>query len=232
MHSSVGTGSLAYAVGSKVMDMRTSSKNENRSEAEFEHKNPSNNNSYNKLDCCSDWSNNCTDVCQRETSSDSAELVSVRESTDSAVYDYDSSCLITTSSPGREKESYFDFPSLPVTNLFERSEEDRDKYGGTGIDNRSSLQSNLRVEDECMHSFQINNNVDLIMESNGSLNNPEIKMVHTDAHVDMGYKSEIINRLRKSDIPEMPEVDATTSDVGILSEERVSEWLWTLHRIG
>lgn len=231
MHSSIGTGSLAYAVGSKVMDMRASSKNENRSEAEFEHKIPSNNNNYNKLDCSSDWSNNFTDVCQRETSSDSAELVSLRESTDSAVYGYDSSCLITTSSPGRETESYFDFPSLPVTNLFERSEEDRNKYGGTGIDNRSSLQSNLRVEDECMHSFQINNNVDLIMESIGSLNNPEIKMVHTDAHLDMGYKSEIINRLRISDIPEMPEVDTTTSDVGILSEDRVSEWLWTLHRI-
>ena len=30
MHSSIGTGSLAYVVGSKVMDMRTSSKDEGR----------------------------------------------------------------------------------------------------------------------------------------------------------------------------------------------------------
>ncbi|MCH86212.1 small G protein signaling modulator 1-like, partial [Trifolium medium] len=36
MHSSVGTGSLAYIVGSKVMDMRTSSKDERKIEAKLE----------------------------------------------------------------------------------------------------------------------------------------------------------------------------------------------------
>uniref|UniRef100_A0A5B7A0F6 Putative small G protein signaling modulator 1-like n=1 Tax=Davidia involucrata TaxID=16924 RepID=A0A5B7A0F6_DAVIN len=259
MHSSIGTGSLAYAVGSKVMDMRTMSKDDWGREAEVKNGQASNDNT-NKLDNYCNWDNNCTDTsytCQKESSSDSADLVSVRRSADSAAYD--SSCFIPASGPyncispkcGSEEhgsqyvtESYFDFPPLPVTDLFEKSGEDSK---GCGLhDNRLSTRCKLRFEDEHMHSFQINNNADLVMESNGSSSNnasrpinSEIEMVHPDVHEpvllsnNLEYKTKIVDRLRISDVPETPVINATMSQGGAVtvSEDRVSEWLWTLHRI-
>ncbi|KAJ9701616.1 hypothetical protein PVL29_006825 [Vitis rotundifolia] len=257
MHSSVGTGSLAYVVGSKVMDMRTFSKDDKRREAEVKSEQASSDNT-NKLDNYYDWNNNCTDMsfaCQRESSSDSVDLVSVRASTDSAAYD--SSYLIPTSGPyncnspkpGSEEHgsqyvtgTYFDFPAIPVIDLFEKSADEKKEFGM--FDDRPSTQHKSRFEDDSMHSFQINNNVDLIMESNGSPSNnishhinSEIEMVHSDANEpvmrskDPGYKKEMVNRLRISDVPETPKLNATTSQGGAVSEDRVSEWLWTLHRI-
>lgn len=255
MHSSIGTGSLAYVVGSKVMDMRTLS-NDERREAEVESRQASNDNS-NKLEY-SDKNNNCTDTssaCQRESSSDSVDLVSVRGSTDSAAYD--SSCHIPSSGPyscsspkpGREEhgsqyvmETYFDFPALPVTDLFEKSGEDNKECVVNG--NKRSAQRKLRYEEEIMHSFQIDNNVDLVIESHGSPSNKvspsitsEIEMVHPSVPEPLQsnnqeYRAGIINRLRISDAQETPGINANTSLGRDLSEERVSEWLWTLHRIG
>lgn len=249
MHSSIGTGSLAYAVGSRVMDMRTVSKDDKKGEAEVKSERASSADSS-KLDNYYDWNNNCTDTsfaCERESSSDSADLVSVRASTDSAAYD--SSYLIPTSGPyncnspktGSEEhgspyvtETYFDFPAMPVIDLFEKSAEERKEFGV--------------FDDDSMHSFQINNNVDLIMESNGSSSNnfshpinSEIEMIHSEAaervwqsknpdFKNPDFKKEMVNRLRISDVPETPILNATTS--GAASEDRVSEWLWTLHRIG
>ncbi|XP_071722329.1 uncharacterized protein [Rutidosis leptorrhynchoides] len=253
MHSSIGTGSLAYVVGSRVMDMRTSSKIDEAREAEAKSQQAS-------IDECDKLErecnrSNCTDSaydCQRESSCDSTDLVSGR-STDSAAYN--SSCFINTSgtydcgSPdkGRETEEpnylgerYFDFPSLPVTDLFEKGEDHKQ----CGMQNdKPYVHHNLIIEDSRMHSFQINNNVDLIMESNGSSSDsshpktPEIEMVCPDVHDRVSlhntssYKKEIVNRLRISDVPEMPLVSATTLQGGAASEEKVSEWLWTLHRI-
>lgn len=66
MHSSVGTGSLAYVVGSKVMDMRKSYRDEavtvattdeNREDAFID-----NNDNANTENHHSDWSNNGTDT--------------------------------------------------------------------------------------------------------------------------------------------------------------------------
>ncbi|KAI8012501.1 TBC1 domain family member 15 [Camellia lanceoleosa] len=257
MHSSIGTGSLAYAVGSKVMDMRTMSKDGGRSEPQVKSRHASDN--AKRLENYCDWDNNCTDTpyaCEGESSSDSADLVSVRGSTDSAAYD--SSCFIPTSGPynchspklGSEAhgsqyvtESYFDFPPLPVTDLFEKN--GKDGKGREFHDNRLSTRRKLQFEDDHMHSFQINNNVDLIMESNGSSYNEvsrpincEIEMVHSDAHdpasswsSNLEHKTEIINELRISDVPDTPSINATTSQGGPVSEDRVSEWLWTLHRI-
>ena len=54
MHSSIGTSSFAYVVASKVMDMRTSSKDEAIREAKEESRKASTNH-------C-DWNNNCTDT--------------------------------------------------------------------------------------------------------------------------------------------------------------------------
>lgn len=252
MHSSIGTGTLAYAVGSKVMDMRTVSKDGGKREAEVESRNASEN--VNLLANCCDWDNNCADTpyaCERESSSDSGDLISVRGSTDSAAYD--SSCFIPTSGPynchspklGSESngseytESYFDFPPLPVTNLFEKSDNGNDRKGHELHDNRLSSRRKLRFEDH-MHSFQISGNVDLVVEPNGSPSNDvsrpfncEMDMADPDVHEpvsrsnNLEYKTEIVKRLRLSDVPETPFIDAGEP----VSGDRVSEWLWTLHRI-
>ncbi|KAM7279443.1 hypothetical protein ACFE04_006577 [Oxalis oulophora] len=254
MHSSIGTGSLAYVVGSRVMDMRTSSKIEEGREAEVKSRQASIDNCDKSESERDRNNNNCTDTtleCQRESSCDSGDLVSVRGSTDSAAYD--SSGFIPTSgqydcaSPdkGRDNylgERYFDFPPLPVTNLFEKGEGHR--QCGMQNDNKSYPSHKLRIEDSRMHSFQINNNVDLIIESpNGSSSGsshpitPEIEMVCPDVnervslHNNSSYKKGIVNRLRISDVPEMPLVSAAALQGGSTSEEKVSEWLWTLHRI-
>ena len=86
-------------VGSKVMDMRTSSKDEARREAKEESRKASTDNTNNLKNHC-DWNNNCTDTsyeCQRESSSNSADNVSARGSTDIGAYD--SSFYIPTSGP-------------------------------------------------------------------------------------------------------------------------------------
>ncbi|XP_058202302.1 uncharacterized protein LOC131316846 isoform X2 [Rhododendron vialii] len=253
MHSSIGTGTLAYAVGSKVMDMRTVSKDGGRSEAEDKSRNTSDN--VNLLENYCDWDNNCTDTpyaCERESSSDSGDLISVRGSTDSAAYG--SSGFIPTSGPynchspelGSEgngsqyTESYFDFPPLPVTNLFENSGNGNDRKGHELHDNRLSTRRKLRYEDDHMHSFQIDGNVDLVVEPDGSPSNTvsfpfncEVEMDRPDVQEPLSqsnnleYKTEIVNRLRISDVQETPFMDAGEP----VSEDRVSEWLWTLHRI-
>lgn len=257
MHASIGTGALAYVVGSKVMDMRTSSNNERRREAKVESRKSFTDNTNNIEDHC-DRNDYCTDTsyaCRRESSSNSADLVSVRGSTDSAAYD--SSSYMPTSSPfncsspkiGREAdgsqyvpENYFDFPPLPVTDLFEKSGENKEAC--ELHDDNLSTQSKLRFEDDRMHSFQINNNVELIIESIGSPSsnvshpiNSEIETVRPDAHEPIlpsnnaRNNTEMVNRLRISDVPEIAMITATTSQGGAASEERISEWLWTLHRI-
>ncbi|CAL2229346.1 unnamed protein product [Prunus armeniaca] len=256
MHSSIGTGSLAYVVGSKVMDVRAPSKDDEGGEAKVEHRQTSFDNT-NKVENYCDRNNNCTDTsyaCQQESSSESADLVSVRESTDSAAYD--SSCFIHTSSPhdcsspklGREADgtkyvpkSYFEYPTLSVADLFEKCEEDDE---GRVSDDKLSAPCKSRLKKDSMHSFQVNNNVDLVIESNCSPSknvsrtiNSEIEMVRTDAHHsvlqsnNMGNKKEIVNRMRISDVPDTEFRNTTMSQGGTVSEDRVSEWLWTLHRI-
>ncbi|XVF29442.1 hypothetical protein REPUB_Repub15cG0121400 [Reevesia pubescens] len=257
MHSSIGTGSLAYPVGSKVMDMRTSSKDGGKGETKVEHRQASTDDS-DKREKYSDLGNNCTDKSyadQRESSSDSADLISVRGNADIAAYD---SCLLSTSGPcgccssklggdcnGSEfiTECDFNFPPLPVADLFEKSEDEKEFDAN---EEEYSAQYKLIFEDDNMHSFKINNNADLIMESNVSPSlsknisrpyNSEIELVHPDACEPLlrsntvSYKTETLNRLRISDVPETPSVNATRSQEGAAHDERVSEWLWTLHRI-
>ena len=225
-------------------------------EAKEESRKASTNNTNNLENHC-DWNNNCTDTsyeCQSKSSSNSADNVSARGSTDSGAYD--SSFYIPTSGPcncscpkiGREAdgslyvpEDCFDFPHLPVTDLFEKSGENTKSC--KFHDNTFSTEHKLRFEDDRMRSFQINNNVDLIIESNGSpsgnvslLNDSEIEMVCLDAQESIVVsnnllnKTEMINRLRISDVPETAMINST-SQHGQASEDRVSKWLWTLHRI-
>ncbi|XP_010912770.2 rab GTPase-activating protein 22 [Elaeis guineensis] len=250
MHSSVGTGSLAYVVGSKVMDMRTLSRDNDIREAVNENEQASCD-TTNKLEIYSDLNNGCTDTsytCERRSSSRSAELVSCRTSTGDAAND--SSYVLPSSEayncyprnfdsdfhePQYDTDSFFDFPPLPVTNLFQK---------GDGDENEGEKQGHKpRFEGDHMHSFQIDNNVDLIMESNApstiplhSSNNANDifrsgALNHVEGSKDMDCRMEIVNRLIIPDSSKEATVDQTTSMGLIANEDRVSEWLWTLHRI-
>ncbi|GLT34613.1 hypothetical protein SLA2020_091200 [Shorea laevis] len=140
MCSGIGTGSLAYRVGSKVMDMRSSSKDEGQRETIVKSRLSSIDNTDNIENSC-DLSNNCTDMSragQREISSDPTNLVTLRVSTDGATRDssfkptpgpYSSSSSIV----GREyhrphfiTETYIDFPPLSVIDLVDSGVDEND----------------------------------------------------------------------------------------------------------
>ncbi|XP_068665092.1 rab GTPase-activating protein 22-like [Aristolochia californica] len=234
VHSSIGTGNLAYVVGSKVMDMRTLSKENGSREAEGENGQASHG-TADEVDQYGHLNNNRVDkysVCQRESSTDSHDLASVRGSTDGVVYDTFSS----------NPESFFDFPPLPVTNLFQKG--GRDELGDAVGHDRCSTEHTFRVVDGAMHSFQINNNVDLIIESNGSLSadlphasNGEIEMhsSNIEEHVlestNLGYETEMVDTLRISGEPDAAIPKQSTSNGVAAVGDKVAEWLWTLHRI-
>ncbi|XP_057450941.1 uncharacterized protein LOC130742862 isoform X2 [Lotus japonicus] len=223
MHSSVGTGSLAYVVGSKVMDMRTSSKleREMKEAAKEGH---------------------------HESSNGSVDLASLRASTDGATYDSYGQQNCSSPNLGRETDgshcvidSPFDFPALPVTNLFEKS--GKDNNSSTEHGSKLSARHRLRFDDE-MHTFQINDNVDLIGESNGQQprgilhsTNSEIEVASPDEDEpefpsdNAVYEAQMVNQLKISDVPQPARISAAMSQEWPVGEDRVSEWLWTLHRI-
>ncbi|KAG2326208.1 hypothetical protein Bca52824_008936 [Brassica carinata] len=227
MHSSVGTGSLAYVVGSKVMDMRKSYRDEsvkvatttdeNIEEAciDDDHDNTENHHS--------DWSNNGTDAPphvahRRGSSSESIELVSGRDSPESVVF--------KTSYGFASPAGYFDFPTLPVTDLFGRNSLDKIEV--------STPDSVIRSEeDEGMHHFRVGKNAELVREQHKPIS--EIEVMHPDSVGPSSYpgrSAEIVAAgLRISDVPEIASVKESPSCVGNVTEDRVSEWLWTLHRI-
>ncbi|XP_058780276.1 uncharacterized protein LOC131653942 [Vicia villosa] len=249
MHSSVGTGSLAYVVGTKVMDMRTSSKDEHKIEAKLE-RSISNDNNV-EVEQCHGRSISCAEAANtrhHESSDNWADQVSLRASIGSAIYD--SSGYLCCSSPktGREPDgshnmidSSFDFPPLPVTNLFEKSDEDKNSVTEHG--NKLSPQHKLSLEDDSMHSFDVKNNVDLVIESNGQPLttfhpvNSEIEIASADedepefSSDNPVYETRIVNQLKISDAPQPAMTSASMSQGWAASEDRVSEWLWTLHRI-
>ncbi|KAK8986194.1 hypothetical protein V6N11_082469 [Hibiscus sabdariffa] len=252
MHSSIGTGSLAYPVGSKVMDMRTPSKEIKVEQIE------ASTDGTGKREKYSEFSNNCPDKLyadQRVNISNSGDLTSVGRNVDSSAYVSCSSSTCGPCGPCSSKrggdcnesefitEYGFDFPSLPVTDLFEKSEDEKE----FDAEEVYSGRYKLIIEDGNMHTFQINNKADLIMESNissspskniSSRYNTEIELVtHSDAFEpvlspnNLSYQTETVNELSISSVPETPMVNATRSQEVAAQEERVSEWLWTLHRI-
>lgn len=259
MHSSIGTGSLAYVVGSKVMDMRTSSNDDSHREADVKRSQASDVNTDN-LYIYSDFDNNCIDMPhahRRESSTDFGDLISTRGSTDEAALDsffsvptlgsYD--CRSTELGGGAcqsasVNENYFDFPALPVTDLFGKSI--NNKKGHRPYGKRNLARHKLKYGDDKMHSFRINNNADLVVEANVSSScdvshslNSEIERVHPTELDSVSWsgkfqehETEILSRLRISDAPDTPNMDARTPPRGGFSDERVSEWLWTLHQIG
>ena len=259
MHSSIGTGSLAYVVGSKVMDMRAPSKDNGISEPSAATRQASVDKIDNKIDntegnCYRNNDTNTSFACCSESSSDSGDLVSVRGSVEGAAYDTSlfmpnsGSQNIDTLSGDREEggshcvnESYFDFPPLPVTDLFRKSE---DKIEGD-MQNGKISQRKLRFKDEKMHNFEISNNEDLIIESNIPLSNNASHPINSQIEMDcaddcdsvlqsknIDKKKEIVNRMRISDVPETDFIDGTLPQAEAVSKDQVSEWLWTLHRIG
>ncbi|EPS58901.1 hypothetical protein M569_15911, partial [Genlisea aurea] len=83
MHSSVGTGSLAYAVGSKVMDVRLSSKEDGMRSAEVRSGRISES-SVDKIDDNCIFDSDCTDRSfrlRKKSSSDAGDHLSIQGST-------------------------------------------------------------------------------------------------------------------------------------------------------
>lgn len=256
MHSSIGTGNLAYIVGSKVMDMRTSAKYNDTKEAMTTTGRVSQD-TFNTTEKYSDLDNGFMDTSyqhQKQKSSNSVELLSFRMCSGSAARD----SFCTVSSPMEYNfsenhetelhehqyaaESFYDFPALPVTNLFER--DDTDEYGsGFHNDSLSVSKHSFRFRDERMHSFQISNNVDLIMEPNHSTN----ALFRANSHgteffttyfneqartpKESGNKNEANSKLRIPDGPEGANTETSTTNISDTRDNKVSEWLWTLHRI-
>ncbi|KAG5395771.1 hypothetical protein IGI04_017585 [Brassica rapa subsp. trilocularis] len=215
MHSSVGTGSLAYVVGSKVMDMRKSYRDESVKVSTTEEACVDDHDDNTENHHHSDWSNNGTDapphVHRRGSSSESIELASGRESPESVVY--------KTSSPYdfASPAGYYDFPSLPVTDLFGRNSLDKIEV--------STPESEIRSVEEGMHHFRVDKNAELVREQHKAAS--EIEVMHSDSVGPSSYPG-----LRISDVPEeIASVKESPSRVGNVTEDRVSEWLWTLHRI-
>uniref|UniRef100_A0A0D9UVP6 Rab-GAP TBC domain-containing protein n=1 Tax=Leersia perrieri TaxID=77586 RepID=A0A0D9UVP6_9ORYZ len=257
MHPSIGTGELAYAVGSKLMDVRTMSKETHNGEVSTSHEASQNTAGDSLEDSKLNYGCGGTPQSQkRKSCSKSAELVGYVHNDTSL---YDSSNFIMSSTevnscskdsrdyndmgePRYDTETFDDYPSLPVTNLFSNG-----GVGSNGVDkNRCSFsvpEDRLRHRDERMHSFQINNNIDLVIESNSCssdvfrASNSDSAIFHSDAYKqdrwldDNCYNREIIDSLRISDAPEADFADGTKSNSLVDSKDRVSEWLWTLHRI-
>lgn len=232
MHSSIGTGTLAYVVGSKVMDMRTSSKDDDAIEALARNRRASDDATGNSLDAFSHYNN---DTHLRKCSSSHAELVTVRNSIEGAAYD--NSYLSPSSgehdcfSTAQETEMYEPqyAPDSFFTNLFQNSDTDE---CGTEMHDFGGAP---RYDDDHMHSFQINNNVDLIMESNMS-SNSMFNASNGDNEIfssskELRCNSGTGNGLRCLDAPETHTIDVSLSNGQVASEDRVSEWLWMLHRI-
>ncbi|KAL6626534.1 hypothetical protein ACP70R_030260 [Stipagrostis hirtigluma subsp. patula] len=261
MHASIGTGELAYAVGSKLMDVRTFSKETDSgeevstSQRDSQHA-PCSLAENSNLNC---GSGGTPQPQQRKSCSKSAEPVGFNVHNGSSVFvsnfttpstavnncSRDSGDYDDIGEPRYDSEAFTDFPSLPGTNLFSNGCGD-----SNGVEEShcsfSVPEDRLRSRDERMHSFQINNNIDLIIESNSfshdlfRASNSDSAIFHSDAYKKdrwlddtgpTGYSREIIDSLRISDAPEADLVDGTKSSSLVGDKDRVSEWLWTLHRI-
>ena len=241
MHTSIGTGELAYAVGSKLMDVRTLPKETEGGKVSTSQQ------AAHQAPCSLAENSNLiygsggtTQPQKRKICSKSAETVGFNEHNDSSRCsgDYDD-----IGEPRYDSEAFIDFPSLTGTNLFANGDGDSN---GVEENHCSFLvpEDRVRPRDERMHSFQINNNIDLIIESNTFSNDifrpssSDSAIFQSDAYKqdrwlgDTGYSKEIIDSLRISDAPEADLVDGTKSNGSIADKDRVSEWLWTLHRIG
>ncbi|XP_076936402.1 rab GTPase-activating protein 22-like isoform X1 [Bidens hawaiensis] len=213
MHSSIGTGSLAYVVGNKVMDMRTKENEKRKSEVK---QGKDSNVVSDRLESLS----NCSDCV----------------SYDDSYTPYNGNCSKSRSEGDASEcrsSSFYDFPPLPVTNLFENNGKDECKSN----DERHSTRRKLRFEDDHVYDFQINNNVDLVMDVSTSNNstctgNSRIEVPRSN---NSEYEIDNVEVQRKKDgneivVGSLVQV-ASHGRTRSQGQDRVSEWLWTLHQI-
>ena len=176
MHASIGTGELAYAIGSKQMDVRTLPKEictgeEVSTSQQTSHQAPCDVVENSNLNCGSDGTPQSQ---KRKGCSKSAEPIGFNIHNDSSVYDSSSFMVPSTAvnsclrdfgdyddigEPRYDSETFTNFPSLSGTNLFANGGEN-----SNGVEEShcsfSVPEDRLRPRDERMHSFQINNNID------------------------------------------------------------------------
>ncbi|KAF3785270.1 TBC1 domain family member 15 [Nymphaea thermarum] len=243
MHSSVGTGRLAYAVGSKIMDVRKMSCDR--------HQDVHTVNSDASQDASSEIkrpyevNNDDMDVTYAYKTSylgGSADTACVKERTDYAGYDSPNENYSYRTGEMFKSEysadSYFDFPPLPVTDLFEKSE--RDEKLCEIEETTFVTQPRWMMNNEDAHNVQMDNNIDLIREDKRFTNLDSrlssYEDSNFDAHQMVQAKNLECHRIScdKIGIPydgEMTITDSHGSCDAISDEGRVADWLWTLHRI-
>ncbi|KAI3756621.1 hypothetical protein L1987_56443 [Smallanthus sonchifolius] len=218
MHSSIGTGSLAYVVGNKVMDMRTIAKEDEKRKSEVNHGQTSNVVS-DRLASIS----NCSDCASYDDTYTPYNANYSKSRSEGDISEYRNS-------------SYYDFPPLPVTNLFENNGIN-DKDDCKSNDERHSTRRKLRFEDDHVYNFQINNNVDLVMDVSTSNNSTctDNSRIEVPRSSNLEYEIEKVEIQREEDATEIlagnPVRVTTHGRTRSQGQDRVSEWLWTLHQI-
>ncbi|KAK4421533.1 GTPase-activating protein gyp7 [Sesamum alatum] len=250
MESSIGTGSLADVVGFKVMDMRTKFKYERRRDVEVQNVRISKSNSKKKEDK-SVLDGKCSKksyFCRKGQSYDFGDYTNVRRSTTKRAY---GSCRLrspphpynygsTTAHGPREaqyeRESYMDISASPAIHFWEKDNKDIEE-----LRLQKDKSSKMRYKDARLFGVQNNNNSRHINESNSSQSRdvaqfakskviyPNVQKSHSRTS-NLECEGEMLNKFRVSDAPETPTIH-TTMSLGVASEEKVTDWLWTVHRI-
>lgn len=212
MHSTVGTGALAYVIGSRVMDARTLPRDNNvMSKKETTHNRLESDNRDEK-EGHSRMDNIHTNsyLNHRESSSDSAYHDPSNNARSSDVCNcFHGKNEMEVEESYFSSENLFDFQSIPFTNLFEKITPDERR-----CNLHSHRSSSEHTHRESLNTFQINNNIDLQENWN--------------------YRNEGDNIPRKiSDVQEETATSNTYISNGLnAGDSSVSEWLWTLHKIG
>lgn len=281
MHSSIGTGSLAYTVGSKVMDVRIMSKDSAKKEAKVgvERITQEARSKLESSRCM--WNSGRIEASvayenDRQSSTDSTEFGSARENpiytTLNSSYGMSSAGL--DSGVGSESEiehdgtldrqSSFDFPYLPVTNLFERSETveivgseaisprqqiventDHNSKGNGNKGRDSLLEDAIHILENDSKTATSNvesagkNHIDYLEDTNYRKKD---KFTLAKALVQeqvpgidgLEHQPDPFGRMKISDAPELGDSPLMNPVVALgvnVNEDRVADWLWTLHRI-
>lgn len=228
MDPSVGTGTLAYAIGSKIMDTRTFLKDNDLEETEMA-ANHAKKGSYSHVD------KNDTDTHFNRTASRS----------DSSIHDpsYDSpfsdacNCfsesVMDVDESSFSSEHFFDFPPLPVTNLFQK---DSPEEKCCQMHRCRSFSEHKPNDSLCTSQSKSNTFFSADTSSHNSNSQTETSNSNIEGQIQgqkkRDLKSDVINRLRTSDVSEEV-IMSTPIPYGLNSRiDRASEWRWTLHRIG
>ncbi|KAH9329670.1 hypothetical protein KI387_001778, partial [Taxus chinensis] len=282
MHSSIGTGSLAYTIGSKVMDVRIMSKDSAKKQAKLGVERITQE-AKSKLESSRGLqTNERVEVSYangdgRPSSTDSPDFGSARENPDDAAmnsfHSMSSAGLDSGVSESEREDSgaivsrqdSSDFPPLPVTNLFDKNENTGVEFSGyeailpkeQAMGNiYHSSQTNGEKEDflieASMNRFENSGkyaalNIELAQEnhvssSKDTRNYKKEKFTLAKAMVqeqELGISGseqqlETTDRMKMSDASDPSDTPLINPVVALgvdVNEDRVADWLWTLHRI-